>query len=365
MKRRALGATGLEVSELGFGASPLGSVYGAFAEPDGIDAVRTALDLGVTFFDVSPYYGATLAETVLGKALRGADRSGYVLATKVGRYGDDDFDFTADRVKRGVHESLRRLGTDHLDLVQCHDIEFGDLDLIVGETLPALCELRDAGVVRAVGITGYPLDALRYVAARFPVDTVLSYCQYTLQDRRLARWRPEFARAGAAVINASPLAMGALTDRGPASWHPAPASVLERCAAAAGLCRARGTDIARLAIRFACATDDFASTVIGISGAQEVRDAVECIGRPLDTELLRAVEDALAPVRDRGWVNGRPENQHPENQHPENQHPENQHPESRRPRSRDPESRRPESQDSESREPGNRHPETEYCEERS
>ncbi|WP_405590140.1 aldo/keto reductase [Streptomyces sp. NBC_01190] len=312
MKRHALGGTGLEVSELGFGASPLGAVHGAFAESDGIEAVHTALDLGICFFDVSPYYGATLAETTLGKALRGVERSGYVLATKVGRYGDDDFDFSADRVRRSVRESLTRLGTDHLDLIQCHDIEFGDLDRIVHETLPALLELRDAGLVRAVGVTGYPLDALAYVAARVPVDTVLSYCQYTVQDRRLAGYAPRFAEHGAAVINASPLAMGALTDRGPALWHPASPAVLERCAAAAALCRARGADIARLAVQFAVATGGFASTVVGTSNAGEVRTAVQWSSELPDQELLRAVENCLAPVRDEGWTNGRPENQHPE-----------------------------------------------------
>lgn len=314
MKRRTLGPTGLEVSELGFGASPLGAVYGAFAESDGIDAVHTALDLGICFFDVSPYYGATLAEATLGKALRGVERSSYVLATKVGRYGDDDFDFSAGRVGRSVRESLKRLRTDHLDLVQCHDIEFGDLDRITHETIPALLELRAAGLVRAVGVTGYPLDALEYVTARVSVDTVLSYCQYTLQDRRLARYAPRFAGHGAAVINASPLAMGALTGRGPAPWHPAPAAVLRRCAAAAALCRARGTDIARLAVQFAVSTGDFASTVLGTASAREVRDAVTWISEPPDQDLLHAVEDCLAPVRDQGWTSGRPENQHPEPQ---------------------------------------------------
>jgi L-galactose dehydrogenase len=127
MKRLRLGRTNLEVSELGFGASPLGAAYGPFAGQDGIDAVRSALDPGITFFEVSPHYGATVAEPVLVKALRGVGRSSYVLATKVGRYGDVDFDFSAGRVTRSVQQSLWRLGTDHLDLVPCHDIEFGDL----------------------------------------------------------------------------------------------------------------------------------------------------------------------------------------------------------------------------------------------
>lgn len=307
-----LGGTGLEISELGFGASPLGSVYGAFRESDGISAVHTALDLGVTFLDVSPYYGATAAETVLGKALRGIDRASYVLATKVGRYGDADFDFSAARVKRSVHESLARLGVGHLDLVQCHDIEFGDLGQIIGETLPALYELRQAGTVRAVGISGYPLPALAYVLECAEVDTVMSYCQYTLQDRRLAAWRERLTQYGAAVVNAAPLAMGALTSRGAPPWHPAPAAVLRSCAAAAARCRARGTDISRLALQFAVATGPFASTVVGTADPAQVRRAIEWIGEPLDEDLLHEVEQILAPVRDIGWSNGRAENREPE-----------------------------------------------------
>jgi L-galactose dehydrogenase len=299
------------LSEICFGASPLGAVYGAFAERDGIAAVHTALDLGITCFDVSPYYGQTLAETVLGKALRGIDRSNYILATKVGRYGDTAFDFSAERVRRSVRESLGRLGTDHIDLIHCHDIEFADLDRIVEETVPALRELQDAGLVRSVGVSGYPLPALAYVAERAHVDAVLSYCQYTLQDRRLARWRDRFAGYGATVLNAAPLAMGALTSGGPPPWHPAPAAVLDACAAAAELCRSRGEDIARLAVQFSVTTGGFATTIVGAAQAEEVRRTLRWIREPLDEDLLHDVEHCLAPVRDRGWTSGRPENQHP------------------------------------------------------
>ncbi|MBS2965888.1 aldo/keto reductase [Actinocrinis puniceicyclus] len=311
MKRRKLGRTGLEVSELGFGASPLGAVYGPFAQRDGIEAVHKALDLGIDFFDVAPFYGATAAETVLGKALHGIERSSYVLATKVGRYGEHDFDFSAARVARSVRESLTRLGTDHLDLIQCHDIEFGDLDQIAGETLPALRGLQDAGLVRCVGITGYPLPALAYVADRAEVDTIMSYCQYTLQDRRLTPWLRRFAAQGIGVINAAPLAMGALTPQGPPPWHPARAAVLKHCAAAARLCAARGGDLARLALQFALATGDSASTVVGASHPSDVSRNVRWVEEPLDEQLLREVELLLAPIRDVGWVSGRPENQHP------------------------------------------------------
>jgi aryl-alcohol dehydrogenase-like predicted oxidoreductase len=311
VRYRRLGPAGPEVSELGFGASPLGGIYGTFAEQDGIAAVHTALDAGINFLDVSPYYGLTAAETILGKALRGIGRDRYVLATKAGRCGDEEFDFTAAGVTRSVHDSLARLGAGHIDLIQCHDIEFGSLDQVVHESLPALRELQRQGLVRWIGVTGYPLPALLAVARRAPVDTVMSYCQYTLQDRRLAARAADFTATGAALISASPLAMGALTDRGAPAWHPAPPEVLRRCGQAAAVCRERGASLAKLALQFSVTTSPAATTVVGSASANHVRRDIAALAGLIDPDLLTAVEAILAPVRDVGWVNGRPENQDP------------------------------------------------------
>jgi L-galactose dehydrogenase len=311
VRYRQLGTDGPLVSQLGFGASPLGGIYGTFAERDGIAAVHAALEAGINFFDVSPYYGLTVAETVLGKALRSIDRDRYVLATKVGRYGDDEFDFSAARITRSVRESLKRLGVGHIDLIQCHDVEFVSLEQVAGETIPALRALQETGLVRWVGVTGYPLPALLHVARQVPVDTAMSYCHYTVQDRRLAGRAAEFAAAGAALINASPLAMGALTDRGAPPWHPAPAQVLERCARAAARCRERGSSLAKLALQFSASTSPCATTVVGSASPANVKRDVEWIGEPIDADLLAEVEAILEPVRDIGWTNGRPENQDP------------------------------------------------------
>jgi L-galactose dehydrogenase len=311
VRYRNLGNSGLMISELGFGASPLGGIYGTFAEQDGIAAVHCALDAGINFLDVSPYYGLTAAETVLGKALHGIGRDRYVLATKVGRYGDDAFDFSAARVTRSVRESTDRLGVGYIDLIQCHDVEFGSLDQVIDETIPALRALQDSGLVRLVGVTGYPLPALLYIAKRSGVDTVMSYCQYTLQDRRLAATTADFTAAGTAIINASPLAMGALTDRGAPPWHPAPRAVLDRCAQVAALCRQHGTSLAKLALQFSMTTSPSVTTIIGSASATNIRRDIAWISEPMDADLLAEVEAVLAPVRDQGWLNGRPENQNP------------------------------------------------------
>ena len=132
-----MGRTGLEVSALGFGGSPLGGEFGPIDEAEGRRAVRHAVERGITYFDVAPYYGRTRAETVLGEALRGI-RDRVVLATKVGRYGKSDFDFRPERVRTSLEESLVRLRTDVIDVVFVHDIEFGELGPILSETIPAL-----------------------------------------------------------------------------------------------------------------------------------------------------------------------------------------------------------------------------------
>ena len=121
-----LGKTGMKVSNLSFGASSLGGVFHDIREHEGVEAVHTAVDNGINFIDVSPYYGHTKAETVLGKALTEIPRDKYYLSTKVGRYGKDGvntWDYSAQRVKASVYESMERLHIDFIDLINVHDNE--------------------------------------------------------------------------------------------------------------------------------------------------------------------------------------------------------------------------------------------------
>ena len=190
MKCNTLGRTGLKVPALSFGASSLGGAVHEVAVSEAIETVHAAMDLGFNFVDVSPYYSGTVAELILGRALRGIRRDRYCLATKVGRYAVDYFDFSAERVRRSVDESLSRLGLDYVDLIQCHDIEFGSLNQIVEETIPALQKLREQGKVRYIGITGLPLKVFEEVVRHSSVDTILSYCHYALNDTALAGLLP-------------------------------------------------------------------------------------------------------------------------------------------------------------------------------
>jgi len=314
MHYRPLGRTGPQVSALSFGASSLGGAFRTIDEGEGIRAVHAALELGVNFIDTSPFYGVTKSDTILGKALRGVPRDRYLLGTKVGQYAEGVFDFSAARVRRSLDESCARLGVEHIDLLQCHDVEFVDLDQIVGETLPALVQLRQEGRIGQIGLTGLPLKIFPAVIDRVAagtVDVVLSFCHYELNDTTLESLLPYFAQRGIGVINAAPTGMGLLAERPAPAWHPASPAIIAGCRRAAEFCRARGVDIVKLAIQFAVAHPGIATTVIGTASPENMRKNVAYAEEPIDPSLLAEVLAVLGPIKDHNFTRGRPENRDP------------------------------------------------------
>lgn len=309
---RELGKTGLNVSIIGFGASPLGHEFGTIDEAEGTRAVHLAIDKGINYFDVSPYYGRTLAESLLGAALKG-QRQQILLATKTGRYDMDRFDFSARRVVTSLEESLKRLQTDYLDVFQAHDIEFGDKAQIIGETVPAMLKLKEHGKVRFVGVTGYPLHLLKEVAETAEIDMVLSYCRYNLMDTALDQVLvPALRQLGIGLVNASPLHMRILTAKGAPPWHPASEAVVEAGRRAVDWCTRQGTDISELALQFALDYAPAATTLVGMSKVPHVERNVQVVGSRPDPELLQGVLEIIKPVADTCWVVGRPEYSDPE-----------------------------------------------------
>lgn len=309
MNYRKIGNTGMEVSALSFGASSLGGVFHDIDEGRAIEAVHAALDGGMNFIDVSPYYGHYKAETVLGKALRQIDRSRYYISTKVGRYGKDGvntWDYSGRRAVESVSESLDRLGIDYIDLINVHDIEFADLNQVVNETLPALVELREKGVVGHVGITDLQLENLKWVIDMVPggtVESVLNFCHYTLNDDALVDYLDYFERKGIGVINASPLSMGLLSRRGVPAWHPAPTMLVEACRRAADLCEAEGYPIEKLAMQFSVSNPRIATTLFSSANPDNVRRNLAWINEPMDVELVARVKEIIGDQQRVTWRN--------------------------------------------------------------
>ena len=276
---------------------------------EALGSVHVALESGLNFIDTSPFYGRGMSEVLLGIALRGVPRDSYILSTKLGRYDLHHFDFTAKRVAESIDVSLHRLGTDYLDIVFCHDIEFVPLQQIVDETLPALREVQRLGKVRFIGVSGYPMKIFRYVLDRAPLDCVLSYNQYTLQNTRLAdELVPYLKERGVGIINAGPFSARLLTNAPLPAWLKESEQVKAVARRAAAHCASKGTDIARLALQFSLANPDITSTVAGSANPANVRQWTQWAAEPLDDKLLAEVQAVFAPVKNLGHVEGLPEN---------------------------------------------------------
>lgn len=309
MEYRDLGKTGLKVPVLSFGASSLGGVFHSIKEENALKAVFTAVENGLNFIDVSPYYGHYKAETVLGKALKEIPRSSYTLSTKVGRYGKDGvntWDYSGKRAKESVYESMERLNIDYIDLINVHDIEFADLQQVVDETLPALVELKEKGIVGHVGITDLQLENLKWVIEHSKpgvVETVLNFCHYSLNDDKLVDFLDFFEERGIGVINASPFSMGLLTQIGIPDWHPAPKPLVEACKKAAEYCSEQGYPIEKLAIQYSVSNKRIPTTLFSSANPDSVLKNIKYIQEPIDWNLVEKVKEIIGDQKRVSWAN--------------------------------------------------------------
>jgi len=309
MRYRKLGSTGVDVSVIGFGASPLGNVFGYVDPLASSRAVAAAIELGVNLFDVSPYYGLTMAEERLGDALA-QRRNDVILGTKCGRYGAEIFDFSAQGITREFENSLRRLRTDYVDILQAHDIEFGDMHQIIYETVPAMQRLKEQGKVRFIGLTGYWPGLLARGARESGVDCVLNYCHANLfvddMDLELA---PVAKQSGIGLLNASPFHMGLLTGGPVPAWHPAPHCVREAAVAVRLVCQRYDVNPGTLGLSICLKHDVVASTLVGISSEAEMEAACAALDWTPPEPLLQAIRTIVEPVQNILWPSGRDINQ--------------------------------------------------------
>jgi L-galactose dehydrogenase len=311
MKTRRLGNTDLDLSVVSFGASSLGAEFRSVDVNEALSAVPAAIDCGMNFIDTSPYYGRGIGEVLLGIALKGIPRDKYFLGTKLGRYHVNHFDFSAQRVKESVDVSLHRLGTDHLDIMLCHDIEFIDRQQIVDETLPALREIQRQGKVRYIGVSGYPMSNLTFILDQTDLDVVLSYNHYTLQNTMFDDMVPYLKEKGVGIMNAAPFSARLLTNAPLPEWHKATPFVRETCEKAAAHCTAAGIDIAQLALQFSIANEEMTTCITGSANQARIRQWAEWAEIPLDETLVAEVQDILKPIHNWFYIEGRPENNDP------------------------------------------------------
>ena len=311
METRILGKSGIALPVLSFGASSLGAEFRNVDVNEALQSVHRALELGMNFIDTSPFYGRGMSEVLLGIALMQHQRQDYLLGTKLGRYSLAHFDFSAKRVEESVHVSLHRLGTDYLDVLLLHDVEFVKLPQIWEETIPAVIDLKKRGLVRAIGFSCYPMKTFNTVLNHVEddIDCVLSYNQYTLQNTRFAdELVPRLKPKGIGAINAGPFSARLLTNAELPAWLKEPEEVKAAARAAAKLCANQGIDIAQLALQYSCANPEITSTVAGSANPNNIAKWAKWLEQPIDQALLDQVLALFAPVKNLGHNEGLAEN---------------------------------------------------------
>ena len=273
MEYRTLGRTGLSVSAVCVGTSPLGSHAAPYGTDTAVATIRRVFDGPFNFVDTSNEYGnGGNSERRIGHALAeaGGLPEGFVVATKVDPIVGTS-DFSGDRVRRSVEESLERLGLDHLQLVYLHDPEKITFEegTAAGGPLEALLELKDQGVIGHLGVAGGPIDLeLKYLATDM-FDVVISHNRYTLVDQTAEPLIRDAMARGVAFVNAAPFGGGMLV-KGPDvapnyCYRPASQAIIGRVRQMQAICEAHSVPLAAAALQFSTRDPRVSSTIVGMS----------------------------------------------------------------------------------------------------
>jgi D-threo-aldose 1-dehydrogenase len=300
----------VRLTELGLGGSQLGNLYRAITDDDARRIVNTAWDIGIRHFDTAPHYGLGLSERRLGALLGERPRDEYVLSSKVGRLlepvenaagaKDDEgfdvpatmrrrWDFTRDGVRRSVQESLDRLGLDRIDIAYLHDPE-NHWEQALAEALPALIELREEGVVRAIGAgMNFTEPLVELIRDDHGVDVVMCAGRYTLLEQaedlvELASERG-VGLVAVGVYNSGLLALPRPGPEPKYNYKPAPAELVARVEALAAVCESHGVTLPEAALAFPLRHPAVISVVVGAASSEQVVDAADRYHRPIPDGL--------------------------------------------------------------------------------
>ncbi|GAA4694885.1 aldo/keto reductase family protein [Nocardioides nanhaiensis] len=321
MEFRRLGNSGMQVSEISYGNW---LTHGSQVEEDAaLACVRQALEEGITTFDTADVYANTAAETVLGKALAGERREGLEIFTKVfwptGPGGHNDHGLSRKHIHESINGSLRRLGTDYVDLYQAHRY---DHDTPLEETMEAFADVVRAGKALYIGVSEWRAEEIRAahaMARELHVPLVSNQPQYNLLWRVIEpEVVPTCEELGLGQVVWSPIAQGVLTGKyQPGQEHPAGSratdekggadmisrwlrdDVLERVQRLTPIADEAGLSLAQLAVAWVLANPNVSSAIIGASRPEQVTENVKAAGVKLDDAALAAIDEVVGDVVER------------------------------------------------------------------
>jgi D-threo-aldose 1-dehydrogenase len=320
---REIRGTGVQLTTLGFGAAPIAGLYHAVDEATARATIDAAWEGGIRYFDTAPHYGLGLSERRLGEALRDRPRDDVVVSSKVGRLliaripplaRDDDMfdvpgdltrrrDYSRDGVLRSLEASLQRTGLDRVDVLYIHDPDEHWREA-AEEAVPALVELREAGVVGAVGVGMNQSAMLARFIRQTDVDVVMLAGRYTLLEQGAAdELLPAALEHGrsvvaAAVFNSGLLARAAVQDTATYNYQKASPDALKRARLLASVCREHGTTLPAAATHFPLRHTAVASVVVGMRSPEEVHRNLAAYAQHVPDELWTDLEHRglLRPV---------------------------------------------------------------------
>jgi D-threo-aldose 1-dehydrogenase len=301
----------VDMSHIGFGGAPIGGLFDPVADAVAIDAIDAAWEAGVRIFDTAPLYGTGSSEVLIGRALAGRPRHEYRLSTKVGRLvveGTDGvvpqnfveqhrrirWDFSADGVKRSLGDSLRRLGVDRIDTVFVHDPDDHEREAADG-ALPALLELRDQGVIGAVGVGMNQWEMPMRFVQQFPIDAVLLAGRWTVVDRTGASLMAECQARGIDIVVGGALNSGILAAPVATStfnYEPVTPEVLAEAQRLDAVCREAGVPLIAAALQFPLRHPAVSAVLVGMRSPDEVAAAVANLSLDIPDDLW----DRLTPT---------------------------------------------------------------------
>jgi D-threo-aldose 1-dehydrogenase len=307
--RRPLGRRGPPVTGLGLGGAPIGNMFTGVRDEDAWATVDAAWDGGIRYFDTAPLYGHGASERRLGRALRGRPRDEYVLATKVGRVLDPAgpergptiftdvgkleprFDYSRDAVLRSLDESLTRLDTDRVDVALVHDPDLHEDDALA-HAFPALLQLRDEGVIRAVGSGMNQSAMLERFVAQVDLDCVLLAGRYSLLDRGGADLLDRCAQRGVGVILGGVFNTGVLIDpdvNRTYDYAPASSTVLARARRLRDTCNGHGVALGAAALQFAMRHPAVSTVLVGARSPAEISVDLEYAQPTISDDVLTEI----------------------------------------------------------------------------
>lgn len=321
LPKRRVGKTKLEVTTIGLGGAPMGGFRATIPDAEAMALSNAAWDLGVRYYDTSPFYGYGRSELRMGAALREKPREDFVISTKIGRImhpmkpGEKkaagfrenglpgfapEFDYSYDGVMRSLEHSHLRLGLAKIDIALIHDVDFWTIKdrevlnqrfkTVMDSGFKALDELRKAGIISAIGVGINESDtSLRFIQAG-DFDCMLLAGRYTLLEQgALEAFLPECTKRNVSVILGGPynsgILTGGVTDKATHDYVQAPRELIEKARKIEAICKRHGVELGAAAMQFPLFHPAFCAVIPGALSVAEVKQNVSRISARIPVEL--------------------------------------------------------------------------------